>query len=650
MTIIQLIVILCLISYIDNNIYLYYTEDSSSVEFYDCIYQENFLYCRRPIEPISLERNNNVKECYHNGTLHTFSSLQLNKSTINTILHKWKSSLEKVEEYSRYITQNLDPIENFLCECNHPQSFGKYCEYLLPYGTTFTMTLNWENQMKFLYEEENQYYSDILCYKTLTCNSGLLCLDWRDICDGIQQCQLGYDEENCDKLEFNECEYDEYRCMNGMCISREYFLDGDYDCMDLSDEIQLVNDRLCIYHGISMECDDRICFPNTWSCGDGQCITNRLAFQMQYSKEIECNNRRDQYYMCEIHSKRRQWTLSNGKCYFTKDFIEFNNPNRSIEEECTYFTKCAFSMGLEKNCPCKYDPLCFEDDDTESPCSSENIPYPNGAIIAPYLYFIYNNTPEWWSKTPDYIQLNGTIKCRGYMINQQMTTPYISEINLKTIEAMLCNSTEIIENKGYDINCYNNNQSSYFLHVCNQSKECISHYRMNDGYINCADEMDEQQNQLISNYRHDRFQCSSEESIYLSVNNLGDLIPNCKNNYDEWWLGKDMMLSQMKCNQKSKDDCKFIQQYINNNHENSFVELFTTKIPFRTYCDTFWNLGSKNDENIELCSKQWICLDEQWQCHTGQCINVTWVLDGEWDCIDASDEESLFFYNHSFSL
>ncbi|CAF1433313.1 unnamed protein product [Adineta steineri] len=650
MTIIQLILILCLISYIDNNIYLYYTEDSSSVEFYDCIYQENFLYCRRPIEPISLERNNNLKECYHNGTLHTFSSLQSNKININTILHKWKSSLEKVEEFSRYIKQNLDSIENFLCECNHPQSFGKYCEYLLPYGTTFTMTLNWENQMKFLYKEENQYYSDILCYKTLTCNSGLLCLDWRDICDGIQQCQLGYDEENCDKLEFNECEYDEYRCMNGMCISREYFLDGDYDCMDLSDEIQLVNDRLCIYHEISMECDDRICFPNTWSCGDGQCIINRLAFQIKYSKEIECNNRRDQYYMCEIHANRRQWTLSNGKCYFVKDFIEFNSQNRSIEEECIYFTKCAFSMGLENNCPCKYDPLCFEDDDTESPCSSENIPYPNGAIIAPYLYFIYNNTSEWWSKIPDYIQLNGTIKCRGYMINQQMTIPYISKINLKNLEAMLCNSTGIIENKGYDINCYNNNHSSYFLHVCNQSKECISHYRINDGYINCADEMDEQQNQLILNYRHDRFQCSSQESIYLSVNNLGDLIPNCKNNYDEWWLGKDMMLSQMKCNQKSKDDCKFIQQYINNYHENSLVELFTTKIPFRTYCDTFWNLGSKYDENIELCSKQWICLDEQWQCHTGQCINVTWVLDGEWDCKDASDEESLFFYNHSFSL
>jgi hypothetical protein len=36
----------------------------------------------------------------------------------------------------------------------------------------------------------------------------------------------GTDEESCDLLEFNECEDDEYRCSNGMCIPEVYFLDG----------------------------------------------------------------------------------------------------------------------------------------------------------------------------------------------------------------------------------------------------------------------------------------------------------------------------------------------------------------------------------------------------------------------------------------
>ena len=54
--------------------------------------------------------------------------------------------------------------------------------------------------------KSSQLYGDVICYETFECNSGLLCLDWRDICDGIQQCMSGIDEDMCDKLEFNECD------------------------------------------------------------------------------------------------------------------------------------------------------------------------------------------------------------------------------------------------------------------------------------------------------------------------------------------------------------------------------------------------------------------------------------------------------------
>jgi hypothetical protein len=44
-------------------------------------------------------------------------------------------------------------------------------------------------------------------------------LKWGPIkANPIQHCMYDYDEENCDLIEFNECEDDEYRCMNGMCI------------------------------------------------------------------------------------------------------------------------------------------------------------------------------------------------------------------------------------------------------------------------------------------------------------------------------------------------------------------------------------------------------------------------------------------------
>ena len=64
------------------------------------------------------------------------------------------------------------------------------------------------------------------------------------------------------------------------------------------------------------------------------------------------------------------------------------------------------------------------------------------------------------------------------------------------------------------------------------------------------------------------------------------------------------------------------------------------RIPFRHYCDTFKNLIMTEDENITECKNWWTCPKEQWQCNNRQCIEGSWVLDGEWDCFDASEENT----------
>jgi hypothetical protein len=46
----------------------------------------------------------------------------------------------------------------------------------------------------------------------------------------------GIDEDHCEELEYNEYEENEYRCRDGSCISEQYWLDGQYDCFDQSDE------------------------------------------------------------------------------------------------------------------------------------------------------------------------------------------------------------------------------------------------------------------------------------------------------------------------------------------------------------------------------------------------------------------------------
>jgi hypothetical protein len=131
--------------------------------------------------------------------------------------------------YNRSLINNND--DRFVCNCTIAGTFGRYCEYQLTHqAKTFGEAIKAQFQQKEYGDSWNtQRYGKILCYETLPCPSSPLCLDWREICDGIQRCSNGIDEENCDKLEFNECEDDEFRCTNGMCISEEFWLDGKYN-------------------------------------------------------------------------------------------------------------------------------------------------------------------------------------------------------------------------------------------------------------------------------------------------------------------------------------------------------------------------------------------------------------------------------------
>ena len=102
--------------------------------------------------------------------------------------------------------------------------------------------------------------------------------------------------------------------MNGMCIPDEFFLDGELDCLDWSDEMPFKKSEDCFGESASAECDDHLCPPGHWSCGDGQCIPSRLGFQKS-SFDPTCRSGRDQYFICETHVLIRQWTMPNGRCY-----------------------------------------------------------------------------------------------------------------------------------------------------------------------------------------------------------------------------------------------------------------------------------------------------------------------------------------------
>ena len=473
----------------ESKIYLYNTNDGLAIEYYDCVFVSPFFYCRRPREPTNLIRENDTLSCQRNGgQVHRFSELHSKNINISTVLHQWKSSIERVEQYSRYLN-SFSESDGHLCQCIRQLSFGKNCEYRLPMGDTFQQTLDWQLTMRMNAPWEVQMHGDIVCYESLLCDSGLLCLDWREICDGVQQCMSGVDERHCGTLTMNICHNDEYRCTNGMCIPEQYFLDGEFDCLDRSDELQYKKDDNCTNEAVSITCDDRICPPHQWSCGDGQCIDDRLAFQKP-TRSSTCQSRRDLYFLCETHHTHIMWTMANGRCYgpdrkYNGSLVE----NRTIEEQCEYLLRCALSEGGERGCSCWNEPSCAHI--LEEACPLSSIQYPRGAIAAPYLFFFYNLTRDWTRYFPDFILINGTLQCRDSPITR---TRWLS-VDMDLSERELTN-----------------------CEFCSQTFN-----------LSLSEPCDVN--------RSHRFRCFSEQETCLGVAALGDWSDDCSNQFDELWLG-----------------------------------------------------------------------------------------------------------------
>jgi hypothetical protein len=220
-----LIFIVAIINISEPGVLLYNTENGASVGEFDCIYYtqtSTVKYCGRRGGSMFVSRD--MSTCL-NGKRWNFSELLSNEISPWDIL-SWSSSVEKADDYARVFYNRSKNFEQepFLCQC-FEGFLGKNCEYQLLFDISFSKAL----QAVFRAHQDamaRQMYGSILCYETLQCDYGLLCLDWRNICDRQQNCMDGIDEENCDLLEFNECENDEFRCDDGMCIAEEYWLDG----------------------------------------------------------------------------------------------------------------------------------------------------------------------------------------------------------------------------------------------------------------------------------------------------------------------------------------------------------------------------------------------------------------------------------------
>jgi hypothetical protein len=196
-----LLYILCYFSTFSNSYVLFYhTENSSSVQYYDCIYYtrsmiqdniQNVKYCRQLNRSQLLPHDFN-QSCQNGGRLWPFEELsRLNVSTSEVL--QWSSSMEQTDRYAKYLSNSsLDVEDRYICNCTNLASFGKFCEYKFYNGSTSFadavkkqfQPLEYSNMNNDSVTIGSQLHNNRPCYTTWTCNSGLMCLDWRHICDG----------------------------------------------------------------------------------------------------------------------------------------------------------------------------------------------------------------------------------------------------------------------------------------------------------------------------------------------------------------------------------------------------------------------------------------------------------------------------------
>ena len=255
----------------------YLSLDCLHYRLVDSVPTEVVQYCLRPI-------NNNLTfmEDFRNirDQNYTFDELRKTNTTAHEIL-AWSASIDLAEHYQYYIDQ-----QNHSFASNHiffnctPPWFGSRCQYSFKFDKTTSGSI----APGVVREDQRNDISTLsvtgfTCYTLLECDRGsaFLCLDWREVCDGRIDClNDGVDEAQCFDLEMNECEDNEYRCHNGLCITKDIATDGYYrvQCLDQSDALNVPDCPNLNLEFDSFICEEYSCRPGQgkFSCGDGQCV------------------------------------------------------------------------------------------------------------------------------------------------------------------------------------------------------------------------------------------------------------------------------------------------------------------------------------------------------------------------------------------
>jgi hypothetical protein len=502
---------------------------------YDCIYtylgpnyfatfiKTNAAIFQQPKEqlvPFCLtveDFNFNEKSCIANGGI-IWKFEQLKKQNIsNSDLVQWNAMVDIIDEYERYLQTDNHELSNLnFCNCTNRFYFGRHCQYT--FGMTnesFDTILDSHfSNLPLLSAEQSAIMNDtdVTCYKRDTlCRAN--CLDWRQICNGIIDCEDNQDEISCDLLEFNECHNDEYRCRSGHCIPLIFAFDKNLDCADGTDEQNefLIRFRFvdCYNKVPNMLCDD---YNDAWMkypCGDGQSIRN--AFE-------QCSNRRN------VFDLKQLYTNDSTQCWQYLICIGY------LHYLFPLLVNCSALCGTYEDCLTLVSSVCHE----------ENVVFPSRSIMfSPSVYFVYQIS-KIKSDLPNvicYTQCDHlfppTSKQYGYscrVLEELIETSYgdgygITRI-MSTIQRIFSGCTSKIRT--------NNSNDSIFY--CPIEKRGISYYRVKDGFNDCYFDLDENFNESICIQNStQRFYCWINSNECISRRFVEDFTPHCTDSSDEFY-------------------------------------------------------------------------------------------------------------------
>lgn len=199
-----------------------------------------------------------------------------------------------------------------------------------------------------------------------------------------------------------------------------------------------------------------------------------------------------------------------------------------------------------------------------------SIQYPRDALIAPFLFLIFvGKIRQNKDSSPDYILFNGIVKCRQRLMNLTARVRYTPDPLIdQLIVDTLCNrmsSSDRFSLSHSPNQCFRANEST---DVCEGWNPCMSITRLRDGWYDCWNHRDEHDvtdkeiETSCARIRQHRFRCSADQLTCLSVVVLGTGSNYCANGYDNSWRGTRRTVFDMKCDERAKDDCSLLRQYV----------------------------------------------------------------------------------------